>query len=396
VNLINKFLTFYSTFLHPPKEWQRPDKVDLLIYDKVSSEALMPFVKKYKFGTMSIRGESINIPCLFRALVRPAFWMGDALRVYMDVYISKVAPKVIITFIDNDFRFYEISNRFPDIKTIFVQNGRRAVLGDIFGQISSNVNYHVDYMLVFGEAIGKKYLEFITGRVIPIGSLKNNSVPITEGFTKDTVLFISTWEPEPDRLQPFIKMKNGKSINWKDFFSAEKPILEFLDTWCAQREKTLMICGRSTEAASDEISFYQRYLHKCKWEYLPRGEIYATYHYIDSAEIVVFIESTCGYESLSRGKRTAALTCRGAVTSESTERFGWPAKLPNEGPFWISEIDENEVHRVMDFLNSSSDTEWELTREKVAQQVMVLDPQNSTLVALLNELLTEPEKTHKL
>jgi surface carbohydrate biosynthesis protein len=396
VHLVNKVLTFYATFLRPPKEWQLPNKADLLIYDAEGMEALFPFVKNYKFGIMSIRGESINLPCLFRASVNPAFWMGDSLRVYMDAYISIVAPKVILTFIDNDFRFYEISNRFPDIKTIFVQNGRRAELRDVFGQISSNINYHVDYMLVFGEAVGKEYLKFITGRAIPIGSLKNNSVPISKEFTKDTVLFISTWETEPDRLQPFVIKKNGEPIDWKEYFSAEKPILEFLDIWCAQRKKTLMICGRTTEAASDEISFYQKYLQKCKWVYLPRGEIYATYHYIDSAEIVVFIDSTCGYESLSRGKRTAALTCRGAVTSESTERFGWPAKLPNEGPFWISEIDESGLHRVMDFLITSSDTEWELTREKIAQQVMVLDPQNSTLVALLNELLPEPETTHKL
>ncbi len=396
MNLVNKVLTFYSTFLCPPKEWQLPKKADLLVYDAEGTKALMPFVENYKFGIMSIRGESINIPCLFRALVNPAFWMGESLRAYMDAYISIVAPKVIITFTDNDFRFYEISNRFPNIKTIFVQNGRRAELGDIFGQISSDINYHVDYMLVFGEAIGKEYLKFITGSVIPIGSLKNNSVPIIKESKKDTVLFISTWQTEPDQLQTFLKKKNGKFINWKDYFSAEKPILEFLDTWCSQREKTLMICGRSTDAVSDEIIFYKNYLHKCKWVYLPRGEIYATYHYIDSAEIVVFIESTCGYESLSRGKRTAALTCRGVVTSESTERFGWPANLPNEGPFWISQIDENEFHRVMDFLNTSSDTEWELARQKFAQQVMVIDPENAILVALLNDLLPEPEMTQKL
>ena len=111
--------------------------------------------------------------------------------------------------------------------------------------------------------------------------------------TKNTVLFISTWETKPDRLQPFLIKQNGESIDWKDYFSAERSILEFLDTWCAQREKTLMICGRSTEAASDEISFYQKYLHKCKWVYLPRGEIYATYHYIDSAEIVVLLDANC-------------------------------------------------------------------------------------------------------
>ena len=160
--------------MRPPKEWKLPNKADLLIYDAEGTEALIPFVKNYKYEIMSVRGESINIPCLIRALVNPAFWMGDSLKAYMDAYISIVTPKVILTFIDNDFRFYEISNRFPDIKTIFIQNGRRAELRDIFGQISSNINYHVDYMLVFGEAVGKEYLKFITGRAIPIGSLKNN------------------------------------------------------------------------------------------------------------------------------------------------------------------------------------------------------------------------------
>jgi surface carbohydrate biosynthesis protein len=384
---VTKIETFYRVYIKPKKIWKKPPRAEIMIYDQDGAEALEIYTQFYRVAIMAIRGESINVPCVLRAALNFRFWSGDALKTYMDSYIALVKPKVIITFIDNDVRFYEISKRFSDIKTIFVQNGRRTELGDVFGAISKNEKYFVDYMLVFGNAIGREFLRYVSGEVIPIGSLKNNSVSRTEQFYRDTVLFVSTWEPEPGGSKPLLRKKDGVSISWNDYFSPEEPILEFLDDWCISRDKTLIICGRSFDFANDEREFFRKYIKKSNWTFLPRGEIYSTYHRIDSSAIVVFIESTCGYESLSRGKRTAALTCRGEKILVSTEKFGWPANLPENGPFWTNQADPNRFREILDFLDSVNDYEWESIRNSFMPEIMEFDVGNQKLEKLLFKLL---------
>ena len=113
---------FYSLYIKPPKKWQYPKKSEILIYDAMGAEILMPYLAKYFVTTMAVRGESINIPCLFRGMLKPSFWRGKPGKAYTEAYIQVVLPKVVITFTDNNTSFYEISKSFPDIKTIFIQN----------------------------------------------------------------------------------------------------------------------------------------------------------------------------------------------------------------------------------------------------------------------------------
>lgn len=384
---LSKFKAFISTFVSPPKIWHKPSKSEILIYDFSGVEAIEPFLKKYSFSTLAVRGEHINIFALILALSKKNFWNGNAFKAYCDSYIHLVSPKVIITFIDNDSRFYEISNRFPKLKTVFVQNGRRGEVGDVFGYLEKNDRYHVDFMLVSGDAIGKKYSEYITGTVIPIGSLKNNSVQISLAHKPHTVLFISSWSAKTELGEPFIIQPDGTQVSWENFFSTESLILEFLDTWCKSNDMLLRICGRSHTEKTAEKEFYSNLLRKCKWEYIMWNDIYGTYHQIDSAEIVVFIDSTCGYEALSRGKRTAAFTCRNINKSVPSERFGWPAELPEVGIFWTNKADINEFKRIMDYLKDSQDKNWEAIRKSTVNSLMVFDQGNSQLNKLLGELL---------
>ena len=96
------------------------------------------------------------------------------------MYAKIVKAKVVITFIDNSFSFYFLKNNNPNLKTIFVQNGLRAIAGDIFLKLETKKykkeKYEVDLMLCFGQAIAKKYKKYIIGNSVVIGSFKNNMI----------------------------------------------------------------------------------------------------------------------------------------------------------------------------------------------------------------------------
>ena len=385
--LKSKLKSLYTIFIAPPKEWQLPKKAEVLIYDECGSEYFVPYLTKYHVTTMAMRGENINLPCLLRAMLKLEFWKRNPLKAYAKAYIHAVSPKVVITFIDNNTSFYEISKSFPNIKTILVQNGDR---DNWLDTSTVKYKYHIDYMLVFGSCIGTYYGTHITGEVLPIGSLKNNAVSNLNGVAGDGVLFISQWyEPEGGKAYHF--EHDGTPVYSHQFFTAEVIALKFLDRWCVENNKQLKICGRQKNKDGHEKEFYADCLKECVWEYVPHMDNYNSYKLTDAAEIVVTIDSTLGYESICRGNKTAAFTCRGSsiLSPKAWWPFGGPSDRPNNGPFWTNYQDEIQFQRVMDYLNTVSDEDWKQTRqEEYGSELMESDPGNTRFVALLDQLLT--------
>ena len=143
----------------------------------------------------------------------------------------------------------------------------------------------------------------------------------------------------------------------------------------------------SSEKTGQEIDFFKTILSGWAWEYLPRTDLYSSYKSIDAAEIVVNIDSAMGDESIGRGKKTACFSCRRTNWQENVYKFGWIVDLPNNGPFWSNDQDEMQFLRVMDYLNSVNDEDWEKTCQKYVSELMDFDPDNTRLVTLLDQLL---------
>jgi hypothetical protein len=309
---------------------------------------------------------------LLRAILSCRFWVNKSpIQAYIHVFIRCVSPQIVITFIDNNVSFYSISNRFPELRTIFLQNGTRSKRGDIFGVLVKSASYHVDYMLVHGSAIGRYYRKFISGEVIVTGSLKNNKCEKSSDATDGLILFISAYNP---------------------IYKAAVKVLCFLNKWCAQNDKRLQICSHHFEDDGTEKGFYAKYLDGCIWEIMPKSDNYSSYNLVDAAEIVVSLDSTLGYEAFGRGKKTAIFACRDDfqnMPNIGDLKFGWPADLSNNGPFWTNDQDETQFQRVMDYLNTVSDVDLEQEYQSYATELMEFDPGNTRLIALLDQILSK-------
>jgi surface carbohydrate biosynthesis protein len=374
----------------PPKQWMLPEKADVLVYDACGVETLMPYLADYSVEILYLRRESINVPCFLRSIFELEFWRGRLVRAYADAYIRAVSPRVVLTFIDNTASFYEVSQRHPRVKTIFLQNGIRSEMGDIFGTLVPSAKYHVDYMLVFGTAIGKHYQKYVSGEVFAVGSIKNNKVPKHARSGKGTVLFVSQYMPKPINNEPVWRESDGSDIYWDEFYAVEEPVVRLLMEWCTQHGKMLQICARGDKECGQEYEFYSALLGTGPWQFVPRTDSLSSYRLVDAAEIVVFIESTLGYESLARGNKTASFSCRRILNGRARYEFGWPDKKPASGPFWTNELNESEFRRVLDYLHTVSDEEWERVRREYISDLMVFDPENLHFVALLKRLLSKP------
>ena len=54
---------------------------------------------------------------------------------------------------------------------------------------------------------------------------------------------------------------------------------------------------------------------------------FSSYDLIDKAQLVVFIDSALGYQSLARGNKSLACCIRSSLIKNKNLKFGWPAQF---------------------------------------------------------------------
>lgn len=392
-NIINRLKSrlrnLWRLFICPPKTWKWPSKSQILIYDARGEEFLLPYMQGYRVALLHMQGERVNIPVMILATLRWKFWVGKPLQAYIETFIQITSPKVIVTFIDNNINYYLLSNRFPKIKTIFLQNGVRGGPGDVFASIVHCDDYRVDYMLVFNAEVGKAYSRYIQGEVVACGSLKNNHKKVKKA-TDGSVLFVSQFRLKPSNGRPFFEGSDNTKIFWEEVYAAEVRVLGLLKSWCTENRVLLRIAGCTVDDPHAEFLFFKAHLGDSNWEHIPKTDAYCAYELVDAAEIVVFIDSSLGFESIGRGKKTAAFSCRSFFLNDESMKFGWPALLPDSGPFWSNAPDEQDFLRVMNYLHGIGPAEWEQVRQMYVDKLMEFDPGNSQFVSLLGQLILEP------
>ena len=328
------------------------------------------------------------MPSLLSAMFKVRFWIGNPIEAYTDAYINFVKPKLVLTYIDNNVNFYSISNRFPSFKTIFVQNGTRAEIGDVFGHLKKNKKNHVDYMLVHGQVVGRHYGNLISGKIIPIGSFKNNQIQnVSRKKDSGSILFISQLMQKIGDGRNLCYAVDGDPVSWDEFFQAEIHVLSLLKKWCKQNSKVIKVCGRWPESQEFEKDFYSVQLVGCEWEYIPKASASSPYNLVDSSEVTVFIDSTLGYEALARGARVACFSCRAITLKAKSCNFGWPGNYPDEGLFWNNFPGASELNNVMSSVSKMGDGEWAKIVSDFSPDLMVLDAGNRIFSELIGQQL---------
>ena len=195
--LIKNLKRYLCYFFQTRKVWTWPQHSEVLIYDTANSAILLEYLKPWNPEILHVRKEQINM----RVLLKAFFKKGSVVDAYIDCFIEKVRPHLVVTTIDNNTTFYKISKRHPNIKTLFLQNGTRTYYVDIFETLEkidsdSIRTFFIDYMLVFGSAVGERYSRYLKGSVLPTGSIKNNFAQKRNSTQPGVIAFVSLWRRE--------------------------------------------------------------------------------------------------------------------------------------------------------------------------------------------------------
>ena len=87
-----------------------PKKIDLLIFDESSVEDLKYIVKNRKYFILQTRFESVSILYInfflfFKTILK---YRGNLWSAYLISIIEYLKPKVVLSFIDNSFKFHDL------------------------------------------------------------------------------------------------------------------------------------------------------------------------------------------------------------------------------------------------------------------------------------------------
>ena len=152
---------------------------------------------------------------------------------------------------------------------------------------------------------------------------------------------------------------------------------------------------------------YENILGETGWNYMPRKILdapgdYEAYKRVMLSEYVVFIDSTLGYEALSRKKKLVAFPF-GCTSPEWCKKnyktgfekdnfyvpskFGYPLNLENEGEFWLSEYNLEKMNNKLNFILNIDKDSWEKILKKIgSEKVIKFDLYNDTLIKNLKTL----------
>lgn len=372
------------------KTWTWPRKSPVLIYDACSQEILLEYLRPWGPEILYCRGEQLNMPVLLASLVR----RGKRWNAYVDEYIERTQPQLIITFIDNNQSFYSLAARHGNIKTMFIQNGYRGYYLDVFEHLSKQSvptdRYWVDYMLTFGSITAAEYAKYISGSLVPMGSITNNHIPKANAHKRGVIAYLSQYKKGGVQI-------GAHYFSQEQFYRAQdRIIIEFLVEYASKRRRSLFVITRArTPSELEEEQAYFRALGGEAVTFFSGEGFGASYISVDQAEVVVSNTSTLGLESAARNTKTAFFT----IHKHIYEMHGliwdrgivWPSSYPDDGPFWTSRADPDAFERILDHLFEIDDHQWraELSEHGFAN-IMAYDPGNSILKSILIRELGDP------
>ena len=126
---MNKIIIIIKLILQAKFIFKTPQKCHLVIYDRTSLRDLKNCISDLEYFVLETRKENVKeVYFSFKILFKifKNFFKGNIFTVYLLSLIELIEPKVVITNIDNSFKFSEISKiLYKKINFIAVQNAHR-------------------------------------------------------------------------------------------------------------------------------------------------------------------------------------------------------------------------------------------------------------------------------
>jgi surface carbohydrate biosynthesis protein len=338
----------------------------------------------------------LNIWVAAHSLLRAKFTFTG----YTTSYVQMIKPKIVMTFIDNDPSFYLLKSLNPTPKYIAIQNGTRnnysyeyqSGFFDELAEIGKSKDLKADLVCTFGSASIVQFKKYIRTSCLVIGSLRNNLANIDEVGESENfdVVFISqlpAFDFSHSEQRMFL---NDCSVTLPEFYEIEAQVSRFLADYCLKHSLNFAVLGKRGSELAHEYKFFSDAIGNLPFTFVPKTQEFSSYSNSNKSKVVIVIDSTIGYELLSRGMRVGFFSARniGEGNIHKTNRdncFGYPNTYPDRGSFWTNFQDPIDYERIIKYLFTISDAEWSKEIEQYTEALMAYRPTNGEFIHMLEK-----------
>ena len=166
----------------------------------------------------------------------------------------------------------------------------------------------------------------------------------------------------------------------RSFIKGEEIIFNSLYNFCEKNKIKLSIC---TKNDISQESFYRKKFIKGNWIYKPKINPESSYKYINGSEMIVFVDSTLGYEALTKGIKCAVFP----IVDNCFPYKGHSKMYPKTGPFWSCDFNYEIMEDILKRVINYTKEEWrEIINKNSINDIIQYDPDNFKFKSVLKSL----------
>jgi surface carbohydrate biosynthesis protein len=202
------------------------------------------------------------------------------------------------------------------------------------------------------------------------------------------IVFMSQHAPFDLASRNEIVYLNEASLSIHDFYKIESTVAKFLAQYCQKYSLRFAVSGKRGPDEFFERGFFSEAIGELPYTFLPKIDSRSSYANAYNSKLVVVIDSTIGYELLSRGKKVAFFSAREFEPRQNPNNgrdtcFGYPNTYSDSGVFWTNFPDPNEYSRILDSILETTEAEWADQIQPYNEELMVFRPENSEFIQML-------------
>ena len=307
-----KFLSILRNF---KISFKTPKHHEILVFDNLQIHELRYVLRNRNYFVLDYRVDSSVTFFISLKVIKNVikFYKGDIYTAYLSSIISIVNPKVVLTFIDNSLKFYELNRIFQNrIEFIAIQNAGRSDIpqykyeykkGLIKYDFSKKI--FLTNFLCFGSSDVYEYKKN-KARVkhfYKVGSLRLSNY-LKDCKTKNKKKFdICLISDLPSTNFLIHKIHNVKKI-----INGYVNLINYTIKFCKKNNKKLIFARKDyNNYRSNDKVFLKEKLSKQNYSYLMKNSVlrkndqYSSYKAINYSDVVVGVNSTMLFEKISLG-----------------------------------------------------------------------------------------------
>jgi len=325
--MIKKFFLIIKVLLRSKIVFKEPKKNKLVVFDKESSDQLKPIIKDKVYFLMRNRSHQINKIYLTFGLIKRFIknYNGNLMTSYLVSLLEVIKPKVVLTFIDNSFKFSDLAKLLEKkIKFAAIQNADRLdviehnyLFEKKYHKFNLNNYLHIPFFFCFGQYEIDNYKKFKVKvkRFYKVGSLRLASAlhyfkanKINYKNKKYDICYVGTTTYQAH----FKKEKNNDIPESKYLKEGIIDAVKYIIKFCIKHKKNFVFIAKAKKndaSLKKQLDFYEKRLTKNEFNFLiknkekNKSKLYNSYLTMLRSKVSISITTSMLSENLSVGNK---------------------------------------------------------------------------------------------